>query len=233
MRRSTVDVYEPSPTKALPWPVEVIEAALEPVVLPERLTRFEQVARARIGTVSVVLEAVIDPHNTAAVLRTTDALGLGEVHFIDRGVRPLIAPRITRNSERWLDIHVHRRSSDCTDALTSRGFEVYVADGRASTSLDQIAHRPKVALVFGNEHEGASEEVRQAATGTFAIPMRGMVESYNVSVAAAIALYTVTREREGDLEPVEVRALRARFLMESVRNHVWVIERYLRDGALR
>lgn len=231
MRRSTVDVYEPSPSRALPWPVEVIEGALAPLILPERLARFDEVARRRITSVAVVLEAVIDPHNTAAVLRTTDALGLGEVHFIDLGVKPLIAPRITRNSERWLDLYVHHQTRACTDALGARGFEVYVADARASATLDEIAHRPKVALVFGNEHEGASAEVREAATGTFAIPMRGMVESYNVSVAAGIALYTVTKDRPGDLEPGEARALRARFLMESVRNYEMVIERYLRDEA--
>lgn len=209
--------------------MEVIEGALEPLLLPERLARFDAVARARLCSVVVVLEAIVDPHNTAAVLRSADAFGVGEVHFIDLGVRPLLAKRITRGTERWLDIYMHRDSSSCIEGLKKRGFEVYVADTRATMTLDEVASRPKVALVFGNEHEGPTLTARSAATGSFAIPMRGMVESLNVSVAAAITLQRVTQHRPGDLGDREARALRARFLLESVREHALVIERYLRD----
>jgi len=230
MRRTTPGVFTPDPSSAaLPWPVEVIEGALEPLILPERLARFDAVARARLASVTVVLEAIIDPHNTAAVLRSADAFGVGEVHFIDLGVRPLLAKRITRGTERWLDVHMHRDSSRCVEGLKARGFEVYVADARATVTLDEVAERPKVALVFGNEHEGPTAATRAAATGTFAIPMRGLVESLNVSVAAAISLQRVTQRRPGDLGAREARALRARFLLESVREHALVIERYLRD----
>jgi tRNA (guanosine-2'-O-)-methyltransferase len=223
-----VSVIEPS-TSVLPWPVEVIEAALEPLILPERLARFDAVAHARLGSVVVVLEALIDPHNTAAVLRSSDAFGVGEVHFIDLGVEPLVAKRITRGTERWLDVHLHTDSARCAAGLTGRGFEVYVADAKATTTIDEIALRPRVALVFGNEHRGTSPGLRAAATGTFAIPMRGLVESLNVSVAAAITLQRVTQHRPGDLGPREARALRARVLIESVREHELVIERHLRD----
>jgi len=230
MRRTTPGVSAPDPsTSVLPWPVEVIEAALEPLILPERLARFDAVARARLGSVVIALEAIIDPHNTAAVLRSADAFGVGEVHFIDLGVRPLLAKRITRGTERWLDVHMHRDSARCVEALKARGFEVYAADARATVTLDEIAARPRVAVVFGNEHEGATEATRAAATGTFAIPMRGLVESLNVSVAAAITLQRVTQHRPGDLGPREARALRARFLLESVREYPLVIERYLHD----
>lgn len=230
MRRSTPGVFEPTPSaSALRWPVEVIENALSPLVQPERLARFEAVSRARLRSVVLVLEAVIDPHNTAAVLRSADAFGVGEVHLIDRGTRPLITQRITRGADRWLDLHVHRDSRVCATALRSRGYEVYVADVRATTTLDEIAARPDVALVFGNEHTGASPEMREGSSGSFAIPMRGMVESLNVSVAAAISLQAVTRGRAGDLDPHEARCLRARYLLESVRAHELVIERYLHD----
>lgn len=230
MRRTTPGVFTPDPSSSvLPWPVQVIEAALEPLVLPERLARFDAVAKARLQSVVVVLEAVIDPHNTAAVLRTADAFGVGEVHFVDRGVRPLLAQRITRGTERWLDLHCHRDSARCAWGLRERGYEVYVADARATVTLDEVARRPRVAVVFGNEHEGASADMRGAATGSFAVPMRGMVESLNVSVAAGITLHAVTQYRAGDLGTIETRALRARFLIESVREHRLVIERFLHD----
>ena len=92
--------------------------------------------------------------------------------------------------------------------------------------------RSRVALAFGNEHAGASEELRDVADGTFAVPMRGMVESFNVSVAAAVSLYEVTRQRPGDLAADELMELRARFLMESLREPEWIVERYARDHGL-
>lgn len=230
MRRTTPGVFSLDPSSSvLPWPVDVIEGALEPLILPERLARFDAVARARLASVVVALEGIIDPHNTAAILRSADAFGVGELHFIDLGVRPLLAKRITRGTERWLDVHLHQDSTRCVEGLKARGFEVFVADARATVSLDDIAARPRVAVVFGNEHQGATAATRAAATGTFAIPMRGLVESLNVSVAAAITLQRVTGHRPGDLGPRETRALRARFLLESVREHALVIDRYLRD----
>jgi tRNA (guanosine-2'-O-)-methyltransferase len=230
MRRTTPGVFALAPSASvLPWPAEVIEEALSPLILPERLARFEAIARARLRSVVMVLESVIDPHNTAAVLRTSDAFGVGEIHLVDRGVRPLMAQRITKGCDRWLDLHVHRDSTACAMGLRARGYEVFVADVRATMTLDEVAARPNVAMVFGNEHEGASAEMRAASSGTFTIPMRGMVESLNVSVAAGIALHAVTRGRAGDLGESETRALKARFLIESVREHELVIERHLRE----
>ncbi len=229
MRRTTPGLLALTSTAALPHPLEVIEGALAPVVLPERMARLEAVARARVGSVVVVLENLTDPHNAAAILRTADGLGVGEVHLLDLGVRPLMAPTVTRGCERWMDLTLHRGMGTCLDGLRARGFELYIADAKATTPLEVIAGRPRVALAFGNEHLGASADLRAAATGTFSVPMRGMVESFNVSVAAGIALYITTRGRAGDLGETEARALRARFLMESVRNPTALIERYLRD----
>jgi tRNA (guanosine-2'-O-)-methyltransferase len=103
---------------------------------------------------------------------------------------------------------------------------------RATAVLDEIAAMPRVALAFGNEHQGISRELRAVADGAFAIPMRGMVESFNVSVAAAITLGAVTRNRGGDLGAEEALTLKARFLMESVREPELVIERYARDHGI-
>ena len=95
-----------------------------------------------------------------------------------------------------------------------------------STSLPPCR---RVALAFGNEHDGISAELRGVADGAFAIPMRGLVESFNVSVAAAIALSTVTRRRSGDLGREQRIELKARWLMESVREPEWIVERFVRD----
>jgi tRNA (guanosine-2'-O-)-methyltransferase len=118
------------------------------------------------------------------------------------------------------------------NGLLARGFELFVADARGALTLGEVARRPRVALCFGNERDGASLALRARAAGAFAIPMRGMVESYNVSVAAGIALHQVTLGRPGDLGAEGVRRLRARFLLESVKRPREVLARYLRDRAV-
>ena len=232
MRRTNPDLSDLTGAPALPYPAEDIIAALQEVVLPERLARLAAVADARLGSVAVVLESVIDPHNTAAVMRTSDAHGIGEVHMIEQGTKPLLAKRVTRGCERWMDVMIHGSTPPCVEGLRARGYELWLADMSGTATLEQVALRPKVALVFGNEHLGASAEMRAACTGTFAVPMRGMVESLNVSVAAGIALHAVTKDRPGDLGEREVRALRARFLMESVRSPELVIERWRKTRGL-
>lgn len=226
MRRTNPDLTPLARPADLPYTPEEVEAALQEVVLPERLARLTAVAAARLGSVAVVLEGLIDPHNTAAVMRTADAHGVGEVHLVELGLKPLLAKRVTRGCERWMDIAIHGETAPCVEALRARGYELWLADMAGTATLEQVAARPRVALVFGNEHLGASAAMRAACAGTFAVPMRGMVESLNVSVAAGIALHAVTKDRPGDLGERESRALRARFLMESVRSPELVIERW-------
>lgn len=233
MRRKTPGLFRVPPMAALPYPIEWIEQALTPLLLPPRQARIDAVVAARIGSVCVVLDSIIDPHNAAAILRTADALGVGEVHLVETEIEALITQRITRGCERWMDLSVHPRPEACVASLRARGFALYVADAQGTRSLDQVAAQPRVALVFGNEHTGVGDALRDAADGTFAIPMRGMVESYNVSVAAGITLHAVARDRPGDLAEPARRALRARFLMESVRNPDLVIERWRRDTEAR
>ncbi len=226
MRRTDPELRPLHGTDAPAWDPHEVEAALQAIVLPERMARLDAVARARLTSVVVVLEGLIDPHNIAAVLRTSDAHGVGEVHLVDHGVHPLLAKRVTRGCERWMDISVHPAGVAFADGLRDRGFELWLADMDGTAALADVAARPRVALVFGNEHKGASAAMRARCTGTFAVPMRGMVESLNVSVAAGIALHAVTAGRPGDLGEAEARLLRARFLMESVRSPELVIERW-------
>lgn len=229
MRRTAPDVRDPRAAETLAYPPEEVIAALEPLLVPARRERLMAVARGRLRSVTVVLEAVLDPHNVGAILRTSDAMGVGELHLVDRGTHPLLSTRITKGCERWLDLHLHKGTAGCVEVLRARGFALFVADARGTHSLDALAEVPKVALVFGNEHDGASSEVRAAADGSFAVPMRGMVESLNVSVAAAIALHAVTHRRAGDLPPGEARAQYARYLFESARDPAAVIDRWRRE----
>jgi tRNA (guanosine-2'-O-)-methyltransferase len=185
---------------------------------------------ARVTSVVTVVEGLTDPHNVAAILRTSDALGVGEVHTIATSARGLvITTRVTRGCEKWMSLRRHPSPGACARELHDRGFALYVADMRAAHSIGTLAGIERVAVAFGNEHAGISDELRAVADGTFAIPMRGMVESFNVSVAAAIALYELTRSRGTDLDRDAADELKARFLMESVREPELIVERFVRD----
>lgn len=234
MKRSAEGVFSPTGPAPLPAPAAAIVAALEPITLPERVERIERAVAGRVASVVAVIESLADPHNAAAILRTCDGLGVGEVHAIERDARMLITTRVTKGCEKWMDLRRHATPEACAAELAARGYALYVADMRATRALEEIAGMPRVALAFGNEHAGISPALRAAAAGSFAIPMRGMVESFNVSVAAAICLYAVTRARGGELLGTEAALeLKARFLMESVREPELVIERYLRDARDR
>jgi tRNA (guanosine-2'-O-)-methyltransferase len=203
----------------------------EPADLPEgdgffaslmteaRKARIESVIHARLQSVTCVLDRLYDPHNSAAILRTAEGLGLLRVHVVlnDEGY-PTAHRRITQDADKWVDVFAHPSGADAARALRGQGFAVYAGhfDERAMLLGDLPADGP-LALLFGHEHEGPSAETLAACSGTFRIPMAGFAQSFNVSVAAAIALQHATAVRRrflgaaGDLAEADRSALRSRY----------------------
>ena len=191
----------------------------------ERRARIESVVAARLQSVTVVLDRLLDPHNTAAILRTAEGLGLCRAHVVPHAAGDAIAHRrVTQDAHKWLDVAEHASGAAAVRALREEGFEVWAGhlDPQGRLHTDLPADRP-VALLFGNEHEGPSEETLHACTGRFRIPMAGFTQSLNVSVAAAIALAHLTAARRrllgaaGDLSAKERAALRDRFTLLAAR----------------
>lgn len=218
MKRTHPDVIELSLAGPLPAPATDILRVLGPLVTPERWARMEAVAARRTRSLIPVLEDLADPHNGAAVMRSADAFGCHEVHAIEGRHRFAVSHRVTRGTHRWLDLVKHQSAAACMDALHARGYEVFVAAMDGTIGPEELARRPKVAVVFGNEHHGASAEVRARVDGIYRIPMEGFVESLNVSVASAITLYVASRGRHGDLGESERNEVLARFLLANVRD---------------
>jgi tRNA (guanosine-2'-O-)-methyltransferase len=228
MRRDASALFSLPTTLPLPAAEEDVIEALEPLLTDERRERIETILSRRTRAVVPVLDGLIDPHNTAAVLRSADAFGLQEVHVIG-GDEPFLAShRVAQGTERWLDVLEHGDPAHCIDGLHERGYSVYVAEMEGQLSPEQLCEHPKLAVVFGNEHSGVRAEVKDRADGTYAIPMRGFVESLNVSVATAITLYAATRGRVGDLTEADRHALRARFMMLSVQQAGEIVAEHLR-----
>lgn len=216
MRRDSPDVIEVLASRELPAPAERVIEALSPFITPERLSRIETVVMGRTRRGVIVLDQTTDPHNASAVLRTADAFGVQEVHVI-AGDQPFTAPlHVARGSAHWLDILRHDTAQACADQLHARGYRILVASMEGKVMPSQLRDHEPVAVVFGNEHNGVSPELRALADGTYAIPMTGFVESLNVSVAAAITIHAITQHRSGDLAHDDRQTLRARFMLASV-----------------
>lgn len=194
-------------------------------LLPGRKERIDRAVAERTRTLVVVLEAFCDPQNVNAVLRTCDAFGVQEVHVVEGPMKPYDRnKKISQNADKWLDVVRWRSSADCLRALKARGLRVYATWlGDGSVPLGELAFDSPVALVFGNEHRGVSDEALALADARFAIPMRGFVQSLNVSVAVAVTLARaverreVERGRHGDLPDDDAAALRDRFYLLAVK----------------
>lgn len=212
----TLDASSPLGARELP-PEKVVEL-LSPFVTPERLARFEAVLDTRTRSLVPILDGLSDPHNGAAILRSADAFGCHEVHHV-RGRLPFaISTHVSRGTERWLELHGHASASACIDALEARGYELFIADMSGALTPEDLARVPRAAVVVGNEKRGVSEAFRERARGVYRIPMVGFVESLNVSVAAAITLYTASRGRHTGLDPDDRARVLARYLLAQVRD---------------
>jgi tRNA (guanosine-2'-O-)-methyltransferase len=197
----------------------------EELVLEDRKERLDDVISKRTRTLVVVLDKLEDTFNMAAVLRTCEGMGLQEVHVIDNPDVPFVPhKKVTQGCDKWLDVVIHKTAHDCLDSLRARGFEICAsAVGEGAQSLYELTFDKKVALVFGNERHGVSPEVLAQADRRFWIPMRGFVQSFNISVAVSATVTRAVGWREeklgpqGDLTEAEASALRERFLELSVK----------------
>ena len=166
---------------------------------PERKERLLSVLSKRQGNLTVVLENVFDPHNEAAVMRTCDAVGIQDVFVISNRQPPKKqwGFRSGSGAKKWLNIHEFINPVDCVAALRksySRILTTHLASD--AVSVYDINFTESIALVFGNEHLGVSEELRSLADGNFIIPQTGIIQSLNISVACAITIYEAYRQKE-------------------------------------
>jgi tRNA (guanosine-2'-O-)-methyltransferase len=201
---------------------------LRMMLTPHRRERIDFVIRRRLKSLTVVVEDLRDPHNQAAVLRTSEGLGLLSAHVVDTAEEETFQPHrgVTKDADKWMRVHRHRTVEPCLDQLQAEGFAIYCGalDAKSVSLYDLDVTRP-CAFVFGNEHRGISAAMRARADKLFVIPMRGFVESFNVSVAAAICLSHAAQARvqagqTTDLSEQEREALRTEYERKSLGTRV-------------
>lgn len=167
-----------------------------------RQQKIDRVARARQPGLIVVLEDIHDPHNAAAILRSCDAFGIQDVYFIFDQEKQYNPRRVGKSSSstanKWLTYRIFKSSAECFRAL-KRQKHVTIGTALADQSEDIFTAdlaMSKLALVVGNEHRGLSDYALTHCDRLLTIPMRGMVQSLNVSVTTGICLFEITRQRQ-------------------------------------
>jgi tRNA (guanosine-2'-O-)-methyltransferase len=188
------------------------------LMTPEREERILHVLNRRQHTLTVVLENVFDPHNISAVMRTCDAVGIQEVYVLNTHIPPhrKWGAKSSSSAANWLTIHQFTDAGQCFAELRKNYDRILTTHlSGDACSLYDIDLTGRIALVFGNEHSGVSEEIRTLSDGNFIIPQMGMIRSLNISVACAVSLYEAFRQKTA------AGHYSSRSLPEGAFNRLW------------
>ncbi|HPH84849.1 MAG TPA: RNA methyltransferase [Ferruginibacter sp.] len=165
---------------------------------PERNNRLNEVLSKRQPSITVVLENVSDPHNISAVMRTCDAIGIQDIYVLNTSIakHKKWGAKSSSSAAKWLTVHQFTDTQACFESLRKRYAKIYTTHlSSDAVDLYELDLTESVALVFGNEHSGVSEELISLADGNFIIPQVGIIKSLNISVACAVSLYEAFRQK--------------------------------------
>jgi len=165
---------------------------------PERREKIQTVLSKRQNDITIVLENVFDPHNISAVMRTCDAVGVQELYVLNTKIprHKKWGAKSSSSAAKWLTVYQFENAEECFSELKKKYSKILTTHlSSDAVNLYQIDLAQPVALVFGNEHSGVSEEIRNLADGNFIIPQAGIIRSLNISVACAVTLYEAYRQK--------------------------------------
>ncbi|KAI7749823.1 hypothetical protein M8C21_011777 [Ambrosia artemisiifolia] len=213
---------------------EVLDA-VEPSLMELRKERFRNVVNNRTYSVCLVVEGLSDAGNVSAVFRSADALGFQSVHVValDSRKRYREHRHVSMGAEKWLDIELWDTTEECFEVLKSRGYRIATTHlGMETVSVYDMDWSQPTAIVVGNEGRGISEEALKLSDMHCSIPMKGMVDSFNVSVASGILMHHAVCDRttrlgaHGDLTSEEKQILLAEFSLRHSRSSISIAEEY-------
>lgn len=165
---------------------------------PERSEKLLRVLHRRQSNLTVVMENVQDPHNISAVMRTCDAVGIQDIYILNTKIprHKKFGAKSSSSASKWLTIHHFENELECFNELRKNYATILTTHlSSDAVGLYEIDFTKSVALVFGNEHSGVSDEVRELADGNFIIPQMGIIQSLNISVACAVSIYEAFRQK--------------------------------------
>ena len=173
------------------------------MITDERAEKLRSLAANRQEDLTLILENIYDPHNLGAVLRTCDSVGISEVYALYTIESAEILNKISGHksssgAKKWVDVHVFDDAQKCFEAVRKK-YDLIFGTHLATDSIGlyDLDLSKSIALVFGNEHRGMSEDALALVDGNFIIPQSGLTKSLNISVACAVSLYEAKRQRIG------------------------------------
>lgn len=182
--------------------IDQIIKRLEPILTEHRKEILHQVVANRSFHLVTVLENIYDRGNISAVMRSADAFGFPRIHLVDKpGTKFKAANRVSKGTEKWLDVHLHSSAEETVNQLHADGYKVYATDLDTETTIETFDFAKPIAIVLGNEKDGVSKEMLAKVDGTFKIPMYGFAQSFNISVAGALILYRARQVIKDHIEP--------------------------------
>ena len=195
-------------------------------VTENRKQKFDALIRHRTKHLTVVLEDIYQPHNAAAVLRSCDCFGVQDVHVIENQNKFEANPDVELGSAKWITLNKYNskeeNTTDCIKSLKQKGYKIVVTSPHKNDcSIEELDITHKSALFFGTEMRGATPVAFEQADAFVKIPMVGFTESLNISVSAAVTLYTlITRLKKSNvdwcLSKEEENAVRLQWLRNSI-----------------
>ncbi|CAA7393524.1 unnamed protein product [Spirodela intermedia] len=211
---------------------EVVEV-VEPYIMDSRKERMKKVVGGRSYSICLVIEGLTDFGNVSAAFRSADALGIQSVHVISnvQSRRYRDNRHVSMGAEKWLDIEIWSSATECFKVLKSRGYRIATTHlGTGTASIYDVDWSSPMAIVIGNEQMQALE----ISDLHCSIPMNGMVDSFNVSVAAGILMHHAVCDKvsrlgsHGDLTSAEREILLAEFFLRHRDSTANIVEQYAR-----
>ncbi len=204
---------------------QLVIEKLDGLLSGSRKDRIEKVLDRKTFNVATVVEGLVNTGNVSAVMRTAESLGFQPFHIINNGLKFKHSKRISHGAEKWLSTWHWNEPISCVNFLKEQGYRVIATTvNDQAEPLENFDFMNPTALVFGNEAEGVTHNMLKAADQTCYIPMAGFTQSLNISVAAAITLYHIQRQRitkngyQGDLTSEQRQYLKAIFYYQSINN---------------
>ncbi len=209
------------------------------MIYDQRKEKIQNVLESRTYSVTVVMENIYDRGNVSAVMRSAEAMGYQSVHLIQESEEFKTSNRVTQGADKWLDVNVWTSKMACISDLKSKGYKIYATALENSVPLTEVDWSEPSAIVLGNEKEGISSEMRNASDECVLLPMQGFVQSYNISVAAALFLYHIYLKRieklgcHGDLSENEKKILTAVYYIRSYPSSFEVLCELRKKGFMK
>lgn len=210
---------------------------LQQFLTDERLQKINHFAPESSDFVLPVIEDVYQFRNAAAIVRSVEACGFHKIVAMESQHKFNPNLRVTKGAETWVEVERLQQSLDSIEMIKNRGYKIVaVSPENNATLLPDFQITEPVALVFGTEAEGVTDEILDFADETLAIPMYGFTRSFNVSVAAAICVYELKQKLMGSnldykLSEEKLWKMKVRWAVNSIKSGEQILAKYLKDSS--